>query len=54
MNAKQLVGGNVYGFGVILGITANTPVDLNNDLSKFAQVSGVTGVIIPVLRIMEM
>lgn len=43
-NAKQLVLGNAPGFGVILHIAANAPVDLSNALSEFAQVPGVTGV----------
>ena len=43
-NAKQLVVGNAYGFGVILHIAADTPVYLNNALLEFAKVPGVTGV----------
>lgn len=49
-NAKQLVVGNAHGFGVILHINATTPADLNNALRKFAQVSGVTGVLTLALR----
>ena len=43
-NAKQLVVGNAYGFGVILHIAADTPVYLNSALLEFAKVPGVTGV----------
>jgi hypothetical protein len=49
-NAKQLVVGNAYGFGVILHIAAEAPVDLSNALSDFAQVPGVTGVTTLALR----
>lgn len=42
-NAKQLVVGNAYGFGVILHTAADTPVDLSNALLEFAKVPGVTG-----------
>jgi hypothetical protein len=40
-NAKQLVVGNAYGFGVILHIHAESPADLGNALRTFAQVPGV-------------
>jgi hypothetical protein len=43
-NAKQLVVGNAYGFGVILHIAADAPVYLSNALLEFAKVPGVTGV----------
>jgi|GEM_PF-1090074 len=43
-NAKQLVVGNAYGFGVILHIAAEDPIYLNKALLEFAQVPGVTGV----------
>ncbi len=49
-NAKQLVVGNAYGFGVILHIAAESPVDLGNALREFAQVPGVTGVVTLALR----
>ncbi len=49
-NAKQLVVGNAYGFGVILHINAVSPADLGNALSTFAQVPGVTGVLTLALR----
>jgi hypothetical protein len=49
-NAKQLVVGDAPEFGVILHIAANAPVDLNNALSEFAQVPGVTGVTTLALR----
>jgi len=49
-NAKQLVVGEAYGFGVILHLFAEAPVYLNNSLSEFAQVPGVTGVITLALR----
>lgn len=39
-NAKQLVIGNVYGFGVILDIYANTAEDLVKAISDFAKISG--------------
>jgi hypothetical protein len=44
-NAKQLVVGNAYGFGVILHIAAESPVYLGNALLEFAQVPGVTKVL---------
>lgn len=43
-NAKQLVVGNAYGFGVVLHIAADDPVYLNNAILEFAKVPGVTGV----------
>jgi hypothetical protein len=49
-NAKQLVVGHAYGFGVLLHIAATTPVDLGNALRDFAQVPGVTGVMTLALR----
>jgi hypothetical protein len=49
-NAKQLVVGNAYGFGVILHIAAESPVDLGNALRAFAQVPGVTEVLTLALR----
>ena len=49
-NAKQLVIGESYGFGVILHINATKPEDLNNALREFAQVQGVTGVLTLGLR----
>jgi len=49
-NAKQLVVGNAYGFGVILHIHAESIADLGNALSAFAQVPGVTGVLTLALR----
>ena len=49
-NAKQLVVGNAYGFGVILHVAADTPTDLANALLAFAQVPGVTGVLTLALR----
>jgi hypothetical protein len=49
--AKQLVVGDAYGFGVILHIAAEAPVDLSNALSEFARVPGVTGVITLALRV---
>jgi hypothetical protein len=44
-NALHLVIGRAPEFGVILHIAANTPIDLNNALNKFTQVSGVTGIL---------
>jgi hypothetical protein len=49
-NAKQLVVGNAYGFGVVLHLAAESPADLGNALREFAQVSGVTGVLTLALR----
>lgn len=49
-NAKQLVVGDAPGFGVILHIAAEAPVDLNNALSEFAEVPGATGIITLALR----
>jgi hypothetical protein len=49
-NAKQLVVGNAYGFGVILHIHAESLVDLGNALGAFAKVPGVTGVLTLALR----
>ena len=49
-NAKQLVVGHAYGFGVLLHIAATAPVDLSNALRDFAQVPGVTGVMTLALR----
>jgi hypothetical protein len=49
-NAKQLVVGNAYGFGVILHINAVSPADLGNALRAFAQVPGVTGILTLALR----
>ena len=49
-NAKQLVIGHAYGFGVLLHIAATTSVDLGNALRDFAQVPGVTGVMTLALR----
>lgn len=52
-NAKQLVIGNAPGFGVILHIAANAPIDLSNALSEFAQVPGVTEIMTLALRTWE-
>jgi copper homeostasis protein CutC len=49
-NAKQVVVGNAYGFGVVLHLAADSPVDLSNALRECAQVSGVTGVLTLALR----
>ena len=49
-NAKQLVVGNAYGFGVVLHIAAESPADLGNALREIGQVSGVTGVLTLALR----
>jgi hypothetical protein len=49
-NAKQLVVGNAYGFGVLLHIAADSPVALGEALRAFAQVPGVTGVVTLALR----
>jgi hypothetical protein len=52
-NAKQLVIGNAYGFGVILHIAAESLTDLDNALRAFAQVAGVSGVLTLALRTPE-
>lgn len=49
-NAKQLVVGNAYGFGLLLHIHAESPADLGHALCAFAQVPGVTGVLTLALR----
>lgn len=49
-NAKQLVIGNAYGFGVILHIATESAVYLGDALREFAQVPGVTGVVTLALR----
>ena len=49
-NAKQLVVGDAPGFGVVLHIAAEAPIDLSNALSEFAQVPGVTGLMTLALR----
>jgi hypothetical protein len=49
-NAKQLVIGTAYGFGVLLHIAAESSADLGNALHAFAQVPGVTGVLTLALR----
>lgn len=43
-NAKQLVVGNAYGFGVVLHIAADDTAYLNKAFLEFAKVPGVTGV----------
>lgn len=43
-NAKQLVVGNAYGFGVILHIAPDDPVYLSNAFLEFSKVPDVTGV----------
>jgi hypothetical protein len=49
-NAKQLVVGDAPGFGVVLHIAAEAPIDLSNALSEFSQVPGVTGLMTLALR----
>jgi hypothetical protein len=49
-NAKQLVVGKAYGFGIILHIAADSPAYLSNALRDFLQVPGVSGVITLGLR----
>ena len=49
-NAKQLVVGNAYGFGVILHIAADSTAYLSNALLEFAKVPGVTGVTLLTIR----
>jgi hypothetical protein len=49
-NAKQLVVGQAYGFGVLLHIAATSSADLSEALRTFAQVPGVTGVLTLALR----
>jgi hypothetical protein len=45
MNAKQLVVGNAYGFGVILHIATESTDYLGDALREFAKIPGVTGVV---------
>jgi hypothetical protein len=49
-NAKQLVIGNAFGFGVVLHVAAVSPDDLRNALIEFAKVPNVTGVVTLMLR----
>jgi hypothetical protein len=49
-NAKQLVVGHAYGFGVLLPIAATSAADLGNALRAFTHVPGVTGVLTLALR----
>ena len=49
-NAKQLVVGQAYGFGVLLHIAATSSADLSEALRTFAHVPGVTGVLTLALR----
>jgi hypothetical protein len=50
MYTKQLVIGSMPDLGVILHVAANNTADFANALIKFAQVSGVTGVLTLMLR----
>ena len=50
MNAKQLIVGNVIGFGVILHIAATTPDDLQTALMDFVKIEGITGIVTLMLR----
>jgi hypothetical protein len=50
-NAKQLVIGNAYGFGIILHIAAESRDDLDRALRDFTGVTGVTGVLTLALRV---
>lgn len=50
MNAKQIVIGSAPGFGMILHVAANSPVDLGNALLAFSQVPGVAEVSTLALR----
>jgi hypothetical protein len=49
-NAKQLIVGNAYGFGVVLHVAAESRDDLDRALRDFAEVDGVTGVITLAIR----
>jgi hypothetical protein len=49
-NAKQLVIGNAFGFGVVLHVAAGSPDDLRNALIEFAKVPDVTGVVTLMIR----
>jgi hypothetical protein len=49
-NAKQLIVGNAYGFGVVLHVAAESRNDLDRALRDFAGVDGVTGVITLAIR----
>ena len=50
-NAKQLVLGRAGAIGIVLDLAATTPADLSNALVKFAQISGVTGVVTLTIRV---
>jgi len=49
-NAKQLVVGNVAGFGVLLHLAADDSIYFGDALREFVQVPGVTGVVTLALR----
>jgi len=49
-NAKQLVVGTAYGFGIVLHVAAESREDLDRALRDFTQVKGVTGVLTIALR----
>jgi hypothetical protein len=49
-NAKPLVVGDAYGFGVVLHLAATSLPDLSKALHDFAHVPGVTGVVTLALR----
>jgi hypothetical protein len=52
-NAKHLVIGRVPGSGWILHVAANSTADLGKALLRFAQVTGVTGVLTLTLRVSQ-
>ena len=49
-NAKQLIVGNAYGFGLVLHVAAESRDDLDRALRDFAEVDGVTGIITLAIR----
>lgn len=50
MNAKQVVVGSTPRSGVVLHVAANSSADLRNALLEFAQVPGVSEVMILALQ----
>jgi len=52
-NAKQLVIGQAWGFGMVLHLAANTSDDFGKALLRFAQVPEVTKVLTLALRYRE-
>lgn len=49
-NAKQLVVGDAYGFGVVLHVAAESVADLGTALARISEVPNVSGVTTVALR----